>query len=189
MKNHVLFLLYVLLAACSHLPPTIENAPTVDISYEQVASNLKAYKNAAVRWGGVIVEVENEQYQSLIQVLLYPLNSYGRPRLDQPYSGRFVLKSPAFLDPAVYSKNAEVTVAGVLLGDMTKTVGKRSLQLPLVLAHVIHLWPKYEPNNAYYGYGVGYGGFGPYGGYYGGYRGWGYPYGGGYYSPFWGYRY
>jgi outer membrane lipoprotein len=177
----------LLLCACSHLPPAIENAPTGDLSYNQAIQNINAHKNAMVRWGGVIIDIENEQYQSLIQVLLYPLNSSGRPRLDQANGGRFIIKSPEFLDPAVYTKNAEVTVYGALVGDMEKTIDKKTLKLPVVLLQVIHLWPPYNPYNYYGGYGIGYGGFGPYGGYYGG--GWGaYPYyGGRYYWPYFGF--
>jgi outer membrane lipoprotein len=183
----------LLLSACSHLPPAIENAPPVDISYNQAIENINTYKNTVVRWGGVIIEVENEQFQSLIQVLLYPLNSYGRPQLDQTNGGRFMIKSPSFLDPLVYTKNTEVTVSGALVGDVERTVDKKILKLPVVLSQVIFLWPKYEPGNYYSGYGIGYGGYGGFGagGYYGGMRGgwggWGgYPYYGGYYSPFYG---
>ncbi|WP_394753773.1 Slp family lipoprotein [Crenothrix sp.] len=180
----------LLLSACSHLPPAIENPPPVEITYDQAIHNINAYKNTLVRWGGVIIDVENEEYQSYIQVLLYPLNSYGRPQLDQTNSGRFIINSPSFLDPVVYSKNTEVTVFGALLGEVDRTVDKKTLKLPVVLSQIIHLWPKYDPSTFYGGYGMGYGGFGPYNGYYGGMRGgWGnYPYYGGYYSPFYGYR-
>lgn len=186
----------LLLSACSHLPPAIENPPVVDISYIQAIQKAPIYKKAAVRWGGIIIDVENEQYQSYIQVLLYPLNSYGRPQLEQSSVGRFMIKSPSFLDPVVYIKNTEITVAGTLDTEVERTIDKKTLKLPVVLAQTLYLWPKYEPNNYYNSYGIGYGGyggFGPFGGYYGGFGGrwggWGgYPYyGGGYYAPY--YRY
>jgi outer membrane lipoprotein len=40
-----------------------------------------------VRWGGVIIGVENEQNFSLVQVLYYPLNSNGRPQTDKQNKG------------------------------------------------------------------------------------------------------
>lgn len=182
----------LLLSACSNLPRNIENTPSIDISYSQAMQNINSHKNTVVRWGGVIIDVENKQYQSFIQVLLYPLNSYGRPQIDQSNGGRFIIQSSTFLDPIVYTKNTEVTVFGPLAGDTERTVDKRILKLPVVLSQTLFMWPTYEPNNDYNSYGRfggfggfgGYGGFGSYGGYYSGMRGgWG-----GYYSPSYGPR-
>jgi len=181
MKRHLLSIYLLLLSACSNLPTAIEDPPLFDISYSQATQDIAHYKGAPVRWGGVIIDVENEQNFSLVQVLYYPLNNYGRPRLDEPNKGRFLFKSAEFLDPAVYTKNTTITVAGTLKGEIERSVGKKTLRLPFMSATVIHLWPAYVPSN-YYGYG-GYGGFGygyPYYGYYGYYP----HYWGGYYFPY-----
>ena len=172
MKRHFLSIC-LLLSACSHLPPAIENPPLYDLSYSEATRNIAQYKDAPVRWGGVVIDVENEQNFSLVQVLYYPLNSYGRPRLDNPNEGRFLIKSPQFLDPAVYTKDTEITVAGTLKGDVERKVGNKTLRLPLISSKVIYQWPAYVPGN-YYGYG-------PYG------FGYGYPYYGyyGYYPYYW----
>jgi outer membrane lipoprotein len=171
----------LILAACSNIPPAIEDPPMFDLSYQEAITNLSKYTNAPVRWGGTIVEVENEATFSAIQILLYPLGSYGRPDLDEPNQGRFVMKTPEFLDPAVYKKDASITVAGTIEGDAERTIGKKTLRLPLVAAKQIHMWPE-QYYNAYYGGYGGYGGFGyyPYGGFYG-YNPY---YWGGYYQPF-----
>ena len=167
----------LLLSACSNLPPAIEDAPLYDISYSQATRNIAQYKAAPVRWGGVVIDVENEQNYSLVQVLYYPLKSYGRPQLDKVNEGRFLIKSPQFLDPAVYTKDTEITVAGILKGDVERKVGNKTLRLPLISSTLIYLWPVYVPGN-YYGYGYGYGY--PYYGYFG------YPYyWGGYFGPYW----
>ncbi len=154
----------LLLNACSNLPPAIKNPPLYDISYTQAIQQITGYKYAMVRWGGVIINVENEQDFSLVEVLYYPLDNKGRPQTDQSHEGRFLIKSPEFLDPVVYSKNTEITVAGTLIGDIERTIGNKELRLPLVSATTIHLWPVYVYDN-YYDY---YGGFG-YDYYYGGY--------------------
>jgi len=182
MKRHLLSICILLLSACSNLPPAIENPPLYDISYSEATRDIAHFKDAPVRWGGVVIDVENEQNFSLVQVLYYPLNSYGRPQLDKPNEGRFLIKSPEFLDPAVYKKDIEITAAGMLKGDIDRAVGNKSLRLPIIAAKVIHLWPAYVSGN-YYGYG-GYGSFGygyPYYGYYGYYP----YYRGGYFWPYW----
>jgi outer membrane lipoprotein len=176
MKRHLLSICILSLSACSNLPPAIENPPLYDISYSEATRDIGHYKDAPVRWGGVVIDVENEQNYSLIQVLNYPLNYYGRPQLDKPNKGRFLIKSPEFQDPAVYKKDKEITVAGILKGDIARTVGNKTLRLPLILSTVLHLWPDYVPGNYYGGFGYGY----PYYGYYGYYP----YYWGGYYWPY-----
>lgn len=177
MKRYLL-LTCLLLGACSSLPPAIKNPPLYDISYAQAIQQIANYKDAPVRWGGVIIDVENEQNFSLVQVLYYPLGSNARPQTDQPNEGRFLIKSPEFLDPAIYTGNTKVTVAGILTGDVERAIGNKVLRLPLVAATTIHLWPDYVYDD-YYDYygGFGYGyGYSPY------YRGYPY-YWGNYYWP------
>jgi outer membrane lipoprotein len=181
--------LVLLLTACSGIPTAIENPPKLDLSYSSVVQNIKQYKDAPIRWGGIIIDIENEQQYSLVQVLLYPLNGYGRPRLDLANEGRFFIKSPDFLDPLIYKKDTEITVAGTLSGTLDKTIGKKVLAIPVIASTVMQLWPKYDNRN-YYGYGAnfGYGGY-PYYGY--GYNpyywgnSWGMGWGGGFYRPYW----
>ena len=185
MKHYLLAICLLLLSACANLPPAIEDPPLFDLSYNQATQDIAHFKNAPVRWGGVVIDVENEQNASFVKVLYYPLNRYGRPQLDEPSAGRFLFTSTEFLDPAIYTKDTEITVAGTIAGDVERTVGRKTLRLPLILSTTIHLWPAYVQSN-YYGYG-GYGGYGwgDYGGgypYWGGYGGYGYyPYWGGYY--------
>jgi outer membrane lipoprotein len=104
---------------------------------------------------GTIVVVENEQNFTLVQVLYYPLDSGGEPELDKPNGGRFVFKTAEFLDPAVYTADAKITVAGTLTGDIERTVERKVLRVPLISATTIYLWPVYD----YYSYqdGIGYG--------------------------------
>lgn len=184
MKRYLLSLC-LLLSACANIPPAIENAPSYDLGYAQAIQAIGSFKGAPVRWGGMIVEVQNEQTYSQLQILYYPLNNYGRPQLDQANAGRFLVKTKEFLDPAIYTKNLEITVAGILNGDAEQMVGNKSLRLPLINATTLYLWPAYDPYYGYSGYdrfggygrfggmGInsfyGYGPYGPYSPYYGGY--------------------
>jgi outer membrane lipoprotein len=177
---------FLLLTACSNLPPAIKDPPAYDLGYLEAAANTAKFKTAPVRWGGTIVEVENEPSFSAIQVLAYPLSGNGRPELGETSQGRFVVKSAGFLDPAVYTKNKAITVAGNLLGSTERTIGNKALQLPMISANQIHLWEELDYYSPYYGgyggwgYGFGYGGgFYPYGGF-----GFSPYYWGGYYRPY-----
>jgi len=169
-----LYLSCLLLGACTSMPKAIQNMNVVDVTYSQASQNIDNYRNIPVRWGGIIIDVENEEDFSLVQVLFYPLNYSGRPQLNDPHGGRFVIKSTEFLDPVVYAKDKEISVVGTLDGDIQRTVGKKIIRVPLIQSISAHLWPKRQNN--YYGYG----GYGPY--HYGYY---GYPFiRGGYYYPY-----
>lgn len=192
MKRYLLLSCLLLMSACSGLPERVRNVPVSDVSYVQATQNLNSYKGTSVRWGGVIVDVENEEKFTVVQVLSYPQNSYGRPQLRNQSGGRFVIKSSEFLDPAVYAKDKEITVAGTIEGDIERTIGKKTIRMPLVSSIAVYLWPAYQSYPYYeYGYGGyrGFGGFNPYFGYgyYGGPLHWGGYYGpwGGYYGPYW----
>jgi outer membrane lipoprotein len=171
--------LCVFLSACAGLPAAVKNVPVSKLSYTHASTDPNSYKGTLVRWGGVIIDVENEENETLVQVLSYPLDYTGRPQLTKQSEGRFVVKSAEFLDPAVYKKDREITVAGELEGDIDHQIGKKTVRLPLLSSTAIYMWPIYQA----YPYGYGYGGYGGYGGW----GPWGSPYYGyGYYGPYWG---
>lgn len=149
MKGFLLISLF-LIQGCSNLPINIKDAPKNDIQPHQINKDNQLYKNMPVRWGGTVIDVENEAESTRVQILLYPLGYFGRPDLTQSALGRFVTVSKQFLDPAIYAKGVEVTVAGNVLGVVEKKVGKTVVSIPLVAMDGHHIWPKKQDN--YYRY-------------------------------------
>ena len=78
-----LYLFCLFLGACTNMPKAIQHMNVVDITYSEASQNIERHKNVPVRWGGIVIDVENEEDFSLIQVLSYPLNFSGRPQLDE----------------------------------------------------------------------------------------------------------
>ena len=169
----LLFINILFLHACSNLPANIKNPPSVDIQFHQVLKNSSNFQNSPVRWGGTVIDVENEANETNLQILFYPLNYYGRPILNQPSSGRFITTSQQFLDPAIYANGTEITVVGNLQRTVEKQIGKKQVTIPVVEIEEHHIWPKYQPNYyrpyGYYPYYYGYRYY-PYSPYRGGYR-------------------
>lgn len=170
--NWLLLTLSILLSACSSLPVALQKAPAVDVQLTDVIKNISSYRNMPVRWGGTVIEVENEEHLTNIQLLYFPLNGDGSLRLNTPNQGRFVIQSPEFLDPALYVKGSEITVAGIVSAETERIIGKKSLRLPVITIQAIYLWPR-DQQSGYSGYG-----YAPYySDYYSyPYRGYGYPY-------------
>lgn len=159
--------LLLLLSACATMPPQLQGvveSPTL----AQVSAQPEAWQGRMVRWGGLILAVENEPDITWIQVLAKPLDRLGRPQEDADPTGRFLIRTDRFLDPAIYSRDRELTVVGSLAGVVERTIGKRQVKLPVVQAERWHLWPKresvqvypywwYYPYPLYYRYWPGYG--------------------------------
>ncbi len=170
--------IYLLLTACSSSPAIMRNIPVVDVSYNLANQDINQYKDVSVRWGGIIIDVENESHFSLVQVLFYPLNYNSYPQVDQPHEGRFVIKSDEFLDPVIYAKNKKITVVGKLIDRITRTIGKKTIQVPLISSTALYLWPAHPPRSSWGN--CGYGNYGYPACYFG------YPfYPGGFYHPLW----
>ena len=150
------FFAFMLISACSGLPPKIENAPWEDIDYSQAHENPERFTGLPIRWGGTIIDVTNEEEYSEIQILYYPLNVYGRPSLRHPNGGRFLIQSDKFLDPAIYLKGTEITIAGTFSGEIDRKVGNKTIKLLLISSVESHLWPVYKDKPHLY-----YSGFGP----------------------------
>lgn len=90
--------------------------------------------------GGRIVETTPSTAGTEIMVLQLPLAGRDKPALDQPSEGRFLIVSPDFLDPAVYSKLALITVVGEVTGHVERLVGDYSYTLPVLKPIEIKQW-------------------------------------------------
>lgn len=175
----LVFLIQVILliGACSNIPETIRHAPEADIQLSDVQKDFSSYQDSRVRWGGTLLEVENTETATTLQILAYPLRYYGRPNISSVAQGRFIAQTTQFLDPKIYTKDAEITVTGKLTGQAERQIDTKTIKLPVIDSSQIYLWPKYRRRNDGYGYcdlppdywNYRYGGYGGYG--YGGYGG------------------
>ena len=141
------------LSACSGLPHPMRDNSYATTHLSLVKTNITAYKDMPLRWGGTIINVLNEKDSSQIQALFYPISNYGRPRIDRKTEGRFAMTSPLFLDPAIFKEGTEFTVTGILSGEIKHKIGKKSLSLPLLTIEQIHLWPaQQQQDDRFYPY-------------------------------------
>ncbi len=111
----------------------------------------------------MLIDVKNDTSETTLQLLAFPLNYYGRPNLNSPPLGRFLVKSNDFLDPAIYINSSELTVSGRLIDVNTRKVGQKVLSLPVLELQQIYLWPKYRSNycdDSPYDNSYQYGGYG-----------------------------
>lgn len=170
MKQAILLLLLSLgLAGCSSLPKSIRDSPAKELSLIEATADKSIGTN--IRWGGEVVRVENKNAQSLLEIVAYPLNHYGKPQTGKDSQGRYVARSEEFYDPEVYEKGTLITIVGRVAGAEKRKVDQRSLLMPVIDITESHKWrptqqrhyqdPFYDPFYSPYYY--------PYRGFYGSY--------------------
>jgi outer membrane lipoprotein len=153
----VLFpLVFLFLVGCSNVPVAIKEAPQPDWQLGQVSQQPAQHQGEAIRWGGQIVKVENSDAGSLLHVVQFPLNSYGRPDIDRRSQGRFLAQTSQFIDPYIYKSGTLITVAGTVSGDKTITIDKKTMTIPVVTIGETYRWMSQRYNDDRYWHGYPY---------------------------------
>lgn len=135
----------VLQSGCTSTPEPLREGPKQSPDPAQVRAAPEQYAGMTVRWGGVIVAVENGATQSVVQVVSRPLSSSARPQETDQTSGRFLVRISGFVDPVDYAAGREFTVTGVLEGMEQRNIGDYRYTFPVVRASGYHLWPLRPP--------------------------------------------
>ncbi len=166
----------ILLSACSTVPREVENAPESSPSIVAVQNDPMPYAGQTVRWGGSIVKTENQDGETIIQIVSRPLSSNTRPTESDQTDGRFIAKFDGFLDPEIYKTDRMLTVVGEIDGLQLSKIGDSEYTFPVVKVDSHYLWEEIvEPDHPYGYYDPWYPWPHPYYRYY--YRG--------FYSPYW----
>lgn len=126
--------------------------------------------------GGVIAETRVTERGSEVQAIFAPVDSYGYLKSPGHYQGRFIAFYPrrqGLLDPLVYAKGREITLAAEFRELRKGKIDEMDYSFPVFEIRQIYLWdirPEvyYAPRH-------------PYGAYPWGYDPW-------YYDPWWGRR-
>jgi outer membrane lipoprotein len=120
MRWHWLTVLASLLgcAACSSvISPQVQSLADPELSYAQLASNSGAYVCKVIILAGTIIEAVNTPEGTHLVLLQYPTDRRGRPHLDAPSGGRFLVLAPEYLETAIYRSGRALTVAGEVRGN------------------------------------------------------------------------
>lgn len=143
-KWAVLFIVFFL-AGCSTLPDSLQMANESNlVTYPEVASSPEANADKLARWGGVIAHIENQADSTLVEMVHFPLRSYGRPSTSNESIGRFRVYVDGFLDPMVFKAGRSITFNGQVIGIEDGQVGEQQYRFPAIQASAYHLWQDIE---------------------------------------------
>lgn len=143
MQQYLFVLVLILsLGACASIPENLRGEYNEGARLAEVQARTDAYIGQEIRWGGIILSVENEHDRSTLEILAYPLDKSSQPKTEELAIGRFLLHSKQFLDPAIYVRDRELTVVGSITGVETKNIGEYGYRYVIVEGRALHLWPQ-----------------------------------------------
>lgn len=135
----------LLLAGCVGFPEQLEVAdPNSLVSYQQAASKTEQVTGQTIRWGGAIAKIDNKEKSTVLEMVYYPLTSYGRPVSDEESMGRYRVHVNGFMDPMVYQVGRLMTFTGKLKGVEEGLVGEHKYVFPSVEGDSYYLWKKLQ---------------------------------------------
>ena len=134
----------LVLSACSPvLTREVMNQGMRDVSFNQLRQAPDVYKGKLFILGGLIAETRFSEKGSQIEALSVPVNSLGYLRESERTQGRFLAvypKSKGLLDPMVYKRGREVTMAGEFLEARKGKIDEMEYVYPVFEIREIYLW-------------------------------------------------
>ena len=123
-----------------------------DLPFSQMREAPDVFKGKLFILGGLIVETRLVEKGSQIEALSVPVDSLGYLRETARTQGRFLALYPGskgILDPMVYKRGREVTLAGEFVGARRGRIDEMEYVYPVFEIRDIYLW---EEEKDYYPY-------------------------------------
>src|SRR5712691_2384772 len=125
--------LAVLLGGCATAFPTeVMRAVDTRVTAEELRSDPLAKKDDRVIVGGEILATRPRPGETEIELLARRLRRDDSPERSDRSPGRLLLRSPDFLDPAVYAAGRRITVVGTVTGAEERKVGELPYRYPTI---------------------------------------------------------
>ena len=135
----ILFIVFSL-SSCAHVISKQTRTGSADVRLFDVRDNLEKFKGSTLVLGGFIVKTTNEKEGSTLEIVQNPIDRYGVV-LDRDISeGRFLAFYKGHLDPLIFKKGREVTLAGKVTGNRVMALGDSEYDYPVLEIVEIYLW-------------------------------------------------
>ncbi len=145
------------LAACAGGPRYDTSHIDTGLSAAKVAAAPAMHSGTPVVWGGVIVATRNLPDYTEMEILSYPLGSAQRPDTRRGEQGRFLVRTPRYLEGVDYAPGRSVTVSGKVARAVAGKVGEAPYTFPVIQTDDIYLWPREgnAPGSPQFQFGIG----------------------------------
>lgn len=145
-----LIIITVFISSCAHVisRQSREKART-DVSFSFLQKNIDKFIGSTFIFGGVIINIQNTDEGTIIEARHSPIDFQGAIIDPDVSEGRFMAMFNGYLDPLIYKKGREITIAGELIGSREKTIGEIQYSYPLFAIREIFLWKEKKEFYAY----------------------------------------
>ena len=156
--SFVSVILVIVLAGCaSGLSRQSLAKVTYTGTFTALQENPDRFVDEIALFGGKIIETNTSPSSSELIILQMPLDHNNRPENPDRSSGRFLVQTEQFLDPAIYQNGVLLSTVGVIKGEQARAIGGFNYVYPVLEAVEIKLWPADERGypRIHFGIGVG----------------------------------
>lgn len=158
----MLFLLTAIALCVAGCAPVISNRSLslVDrgISFAELRQDPDRHMGRHLLLAGGIAGVRNTNEGGELELVQFATDGSGRITDTANSAGRFIARSPGFLDPAVYRTGLLVTLVGEVQGKKIMLLGEVDYTYPVLVIREIRLWQPEElprPPTFHFGIGIG----------------------------------
>ncbi len=119
-----------------------------DFSFADLMRNPDLYQGKLFVLGGIIVDTTVTQQGSRIEALYVPVDSRGYLKDSSGLTIRFRALFPkdrGILDPMIYRKNRQITVAATFAGMEPGKIDQMDYMFPAFRIQEIYLWEERQP--------------------------------------------
>ena len=152
-----ILLLLFSLGCATGISRQVRSQVTYTGPFSDVQKAPDKYVGEIVIFGGKILNNQASQAFSKLTVLQLRIDSRGRPKDGDQSEGRYLIQSDQFLDPAIYTKGALLTVVGRINGSEVRAIGGFDYDYPMLKAIEIKLWSENDHNYPRFHIGIGVG--------------------------------
>ncbi len=158
------FLGFILLGSITALngcAPAISREARAKITYdgpfEELQRQPQKYEGEVVMLGGTIIRIDVGGDETELVVLQTDLDRAGRPRDTDRSAGRFLVRTPRFLDPELYHAGVRITVVGEKVQSQERLIGNMPYRYPVIEPMEITKWPRQVDRSPRFHFGIGVG--------------------------------
>lgn len=130
-KFFILVMVLGLLSGCVHaVSRGVLQEVDKKVTFAALVKEPNAYKGKVVLLGGIIVDTINKPEGTLLEVYETALDREGKPVHSDRSEGRFLALYQGFLDSEIYKQGRKVTIAGIVQGEKTQSLGEIQYRYP-----------------------------------------------------------
>lgn len=141
-----------LISCTSVIGKDLMSSGTRDISFSEIVAHPEHFQGKLFILGGIIVETKITAEASIVEAIYVPVDRYGNLLDIDIASNRFRAvypKGEGFLDPLIYRKGREITMAGELIMADSGKIDEMDYVFPVFEIKELYLW---EEKKYYYMY-------------------------------------